>query len=474
MKKAPYLWTSHDIATAIGAECAGNWDVSGVSIDSRTIEKGQLFVALLGDRFDGHAYVKQALDNGATAAIVSKVPAGVEAGDPRLLMVTNTEFALQQLGMASRARTKAKIVGVTGSVGKTGTKEMLRVALSAHGQVYATHGNLNNHLGVPLSLANMPADCDYAVVEMGMNHAGEIRLLSDWVKPHVAIITTIEAAHLEFFDGVEGIADAKAEIFEGMGGEGVAVLNADNAQFERLRKQAIKCGLDRVLSFGVNEESLCQMVQYSTEGLESIVEAMIAGTRLRYRLGAIGRHWGLISVAVLAAVDALDADLPKAAEALRYFHEPDGRGRVTEMDVQGGHLRLIDDSYNASPASMAAAFEKMAAIRDGDADAPRTLAVLGDMLELGDRSRDLHVGLAPTLVNNQIDLVFAAGPFMKHLYDALPESMRGDYDQTALGLAPKVTSRLRPRDLVLVKGSHGSRMHEVVRAIEETARKVKE
>jgi len=466
------LWKSQEVAAATGGRATGNWWASGVGIDSRQIRKGDLFVAIKGANFDGHAFVAAAFEQGAAAAMVSDIPQGFE-DDVRLVVVKDTEVALQQLGIAARARARAQIVGITGSVGKTGCKEMLKVALSATGSVYATEGNLNNHLGVPLCLANMPADVEFAIFEMGMNHAGEIRLLSHWVRPHASIITTVDAVHIEYFDSVEAIADAKSEIFEGMGGQGVAVLNADNEHFRRLQHRAIDLGLDRVLSFGTSDAALCQMLQYGVEDMQSVVDASIAGTRLNYRLGAIGKHWGLMSVAVLAIVDALEADLPKAATALEYFQEPEGRGRISELAVAGGHLRLIDDAYNASPISMRGAVEKMAMLRESSKKSGpvRTIAVLGDMLELGDRSRDLHVGLVPTLVNNQIDLVFAAGSFMKHMYDALPESMRGDYDQTAAGLAPKVVSRLRHRDLVLVKGSHGSRMSRVTRAIEENALK---
>lgn len=469
------LWTAKDIIAATHAKVLGapTWLAGGISIDSRTLKEGDVFVAIKGEKMDGHDYVKAALDKGASAVLVSHVPIGVMADD-RVLMVEHTIKALEQLGMAARARTRAQIVGVTGSVGKTGCKEMLKMALSACGKTYATSGNLNNHYGVPLSLANMPADCDYAVMEMGMNHAGEISMLSHWVRPHVSVITTVEAVHLEFFDSVAGIADAKAEMFDGMGEAGVAILNADNAHFKRLQKHAETKGLDRVLSFGTRDSATCQMRQYSTEGLESVVEAVIAGTPLRYRLGAIGKHWGLMSVAVLAAVEALGADLAKAAQALAQFSEPAGRGKIEMLKVAGGHLRLIDDAYNASPVSMAAAFEKMALVAGSITPRPRTLAILGDMLELGTDSADLHVGLAPTLVNSQIDLVFAAGQFMKHLYDALPEDLRGDYDATASGLAPKVVKRLQANDLVLVKGSNGSRMREVVTAIRDNAKHAEE
>lgn len=463
------LWKTREVVEATGGRATGSWEATGVSIDSRTVREGELFVALKGENFDGHSYVLQALDAGAAAAVVSDVPKGLD-GDERLLVVDDTEVALQRLGVAGRERSCAQVVGITGSVGKTGCKEMLRVALAATGSVYATQGNLNNHLGVPLCLANMPRDVDFAVLEMGMNHAGEIRQLSHWVRPHVSIITTVEAAHIEYFDSVGAIADAKAEIFEGMGGEGVAVLNYDNEHFSRLQKKAADDGLDRVLSFGCGDDALCQMFQYGIENMHSKVDASIAGTRMQYRLGAIGKHWGLTSVAVLAVVDALEADLPKAAAALEFFQEPEGRGRISELKVKGGHLRLVDDCYNASPVSMRAAFEKMSELRNSDCQMMRTVAVLGDMLELGSQARDLHVGLVPTLVNNQIDLVFAAGEMMKHMYDALPEAMQGDYDATAQGLAPKVVGRLQHRDLVLVKGSNGSRMKTVTRAIEENAR----
>lgn len=455
------IWTAKEVAEALGVDVAQDWVATGVSIDSRTVQAGDIFVALKGEHFDGHAYVSAALDAGAVAAIVSEGDAGIRVED--------TEIALQQLGVFARARSAAKFIGVTGSVGKTGCKEMLRQVLGASGGVYATKGNLNNHLGVPLTLANLPRDAEFAVIEMGMNHAGEIAALSRWVRPDVSIITTVDAVHIEHFDSVEAIADAKSEIFEGMHGAGVALINADNPHCMRMCDQAQNADLDRIMLFGSSPEAVCQMREYRVEGLESIVDAVIAGTRVKYRIGAIGKHWGMMSVAVLGIADALHLDLARSAEVLEYFNEPEGRGRIEELAVDGGHLRLIDDSYNASPVAMQAAFEKMAAIAMDESPRPRTLAVLGDMLELGTHARELHVGLVPTLVNNQIDLVFAAGALMKCLYDALPEEMQGDYDESALGLAPKVVERLEPGDLVLVKGSHGSNMKDVVEAIRDNA-----
>ena len=460
-------WSASEIATATNGTTTGAWTATSVSIDTRTMEQGALFVPLPGEHVDGHDYVKAALDKGAAAALVSKPVAGVDAS--RLVMVANVEQALQALGAAARARSTAKFVGITGSVGKTGTKEMLARALAAVGKVYATKGNLNNHLGVPLNLANLPRDVDFAVIEMGMNHPGEIAPLSRMAQPHVALITNVEAVHIEFFPGVSAIADEKAAIFDGMGGAGVAVLNADNAHYPRLKKHAESKGLDRVLSFGTGTNANCQLVDYRIRDTHMWIEAIIAGTTLSYTMGAIGKHWAQTSVAVLGVVDALGGDLAKAAASLEYFAEPKGRGQVKKLAIKGGFLRLIDDSYNASPVSVKGAIEKVADMRKASEQKVRTIVVLGDMLELGEHAEEMHVGLVPTLVNNQMDLVFAAGSFMRQLYEALPEQMRGAYRATSRELAPVVVDALSANDLVLVKGSRGSRMDVVAQAIEENA-----
>lgn len=460
------MWETKDVVKATGGNCPGQWMATSVSIDTRTLQQGALYIAIKGAKMDGHRFVSEAIAKGAVAAIVSEAIEGIDAA--KLVIVKDTEKALQDLGIAARARSHAKFVGVTGSVGKTGCKEMLAAALGAVGKVYATKGNLNNHLGVPLTLTNMPVDAQYSIIEMGMNHPGEIAQLSHWAKPDVSIITTVDAVHIEFFaNGVEGIADEKATIFDGMGGKGVAILNADNAHYERISAYGVKKDLDRIVSFGTSTNALSRMLSYQIEDMHSIVEATIAGTHVSYRIGTIGKHWALMSVAVLSAVDALGADLAKCAASLAAFSEPKGRGQIKKLSVKGGHLRLIDDAYNASPISVKGAVEKVVEMREASSEPLRTVVILGDMLELGERSKDLHVGLAPTLVNNQIDLVFAAGAFMHHLFNALPEQMKGAYEATSTELAPKVVSALQARDLVLVKGSRGSRMDVVVDAIEK-------
>ncbi len=460
-------WKAKDIVSATGGSTTGKWTASSVSIDTRTLKKGALFVALRGANVDGHAFVAEALKKGATGALVSHRVDGVDAS--KLVLVEDVEIALHDLGTAARARSPAKFIGVTGSVGKTGAKEMLKVALAAVGRTYASEANLNNHLGVPLSLANLPPDADFAIIEMGMNHPGEIAPLSKWTKPHVALITTVDAVHLENFESVEAISDEKSAIFDGMGGSGIAVLNADNAHFVRCKKAAEKKGLDRVLSFGTSKDANCRMLNYRIDETHSVIEAELAGTKMTYMIGTIGKHWAVMSVATLAIVDALKGDVAKAAAALQHFVEPAGRGQIKQLAVKGGNLRLVDDSYNASPVSVKGAIEKIAEMRDATVGGCRTVVVLGDMLELGDDAGEMHVGLVPTLINNQMDIVFAAGRFMQELYFALPEAMRGEYRPTSGELAPVVADALKARDLVLVKGSHGSRMDKVVDAIEKNA-----
>lgn len=461
------LWTSQEIVAITHGHCSGQWEATAVGIDSRRLPAGGLFAALPGSRVDGHDFVQQALANGAAGALVNRVVPGVDAA--RLIVVKDVEIALQQLGVAARARSAAKFIGITGSVGKTGAKEMLAAALSALGPVSATQGNLNNHLGVPITLANVSRDAQFAIIEMGMNHAGEISPLSHWARPHIALITTVEAVHIEHLKTIEAIADEKASIFDGMGGQGIAVLNADNPHFGRLKKHAEARDLDRVMSFGTDLKAVCRLVHYSIDDTHSLVEAVIAGTTMAYRLGTLGKHWAVLSVAVLGIVDALGGDIAKAAAALEYFTEPKGRGQIRKLALKGGHLRLIDDSYNASPVSVKGAVEKLAGMRDAAKEKMRTVVVLGDMLELGEQAEEMHVGLVPTLVNNQMDLVFAAGTFMEKLYLALPEAMQGAYRPTSRELVPAVVGALRPQDLVLVKGSRGSQMDVVVSAIEESA-----
>jgi len=452
------LWTDKTAAEATDGKAQGTWQASRVEIDSRKIQPGDLFVALKGDNFDGHDFVEAALAKGAVAAVVSK-----NVGKTNLL-VADTQKALDDLGRYSRARANAKIIGVTGSVGKTSTKEMLRLALSAHGKTYATSGNYNNHIGTPLNLANLPPDTEFAVFEMGMNHAGEIAHLTKMVRPDIAAITNIEAVHMEFFPSLEAIADAKAEIFEGLPKNGTAILNADSPQYAHLRQAAVDEGVSRLESFSEAASAGCRLISYRATTSGCAVEADIFGKRLHYTLGAVGKHWALTSLLTLAVTHALGLDDEKTAKVLAGFSELDGRGRIITIN----RIILIDDSYNASPAAMRAAFAKTVEVWEASGKKGRKMAALGNMLELGPEAPQLHAMLAKDLERNGFDGVFTAGDLMKHLHEALPEKLRAGHVSKALELLPLLQKELHAGDILLVKGSHGSKIYELAKALQET------
>ena len=437
--------------------------MTGISIDSRTVAPGDAFVALTDAR-DGHDFVDAALKSGASLAIVARAKRAMFAADAPLLLVDDVLDALRDLARAARARTHAKIIAVTGSVGKTGAKEALRLALSADGETHASAASYNNHWGVPLSLARCPANIKYAVFEIGMNHAGEITPLVALVRPHVAIVTTIEPVHLEYFGSLEKIADAKAEIFSGIVPGGAAVINRDNGQYARLAAAARAANVSRIVSFGENTEADTRLMRHSLQADSSCVHASVLGEDVTYKLGAPGKHLVLNSLAVLTAASLAGADLALAALALNQLRAPVGRGARMTLKVSGGTALLIDESYNANPASMAAAIALLGQANIGPQG--RRIAVLGDMLELGDQGEALHAALAGPIDTAHIDLVYCSGPLMHSLWQALPSGRRGGYAETAAQLEPVVLSGLRGGDAVMVKGSFGSKMGPIVKAME--------
>ena len=455
--RAP-LWTAEEAALASGGKAVGRWSADGVSIDTRSLEKGDLFVALKGDARDGHEFVAAALEKGAAAALVSRRPGNI-ASDAPLLLVSDTQVGLEGLGHAARARTNARIVAVTGSAGKTTTKEMLRQMLGAAGSVAASAASYNNHWGVPLSLARMGRDTAYGVFEIGMNHAGEIRALVKQVRPHAALITTVAPAHLEYFGNVEAIADAKAEIFESVEPGGAAILPADNPQFERLKAHARAAHVDRILTFGTREGADARLISAVPEGAGQAIIADIAGTRLSFAVGASGAHIAMNAMAALLAVRELGAPVNRATGALADFAALKGRGARFAV----GGIEIIDESYNANPASMAAALDLLGQTRPPTSG--RRIAVLGDMLELGENASELHRALAGGIAAARADLVFLCGPQMAALWQALPSRVRGFYAETSAVLAPELVRNLRAGDVVLVKGSFGSRMTVIIDAL---------
>ncbi|SFK68869.1 UDP-N-acetylmuramoylalanyl-D-glutamyl-2,6-diaminopimelate--D-alanyl-D-alanine ligase [Methylocapsa palsarum] len=462
------LWSGLGLVAPLGARVCGGapqGGALGISIDTRTLQENDLFFAIRGVESDGHDYVAAAFAKGAFAAVIDEEHAGQLAGAGPLFVVRDVLLALERLGIAARGRTRARIAAVTGSVGKTSTKEALRLVLAEAGAVHASVASYNNHWGVPLTLARMPRETSFGVFEIGMNHPGEIEPLTAMVRPHVAIVTTVAPVHLENFAGVEDIADAKGEIFSGLVPGGVAIVHRDIVHYERLRAHAKNSPAGHVASFGAHERADARLIGVTLAADHSVVEAEICGRRLTYPLGAPGRHLALNSLAVLLAARAFGVDLESAAASLAGFKPQPGRGERLTLEAADGPYTLLDESYNANSESMRAAFALAGAlpVREGG----RRVAVLGDMLELGPAAPAMHADLAADLAANGIDLVFAAGPLMKHLFDALPAALRGAWRERAFDLEPDLREAVRAGDIVVVKGSNGSRMSALVGALKE-------
>jgi len=453
------LWTPRDLVAATGGLARAPITARGVSIDTRTLKPGDLFVALVGENGDGHDHVAAALAKGAAGALVHRLPDGV-ADDAKLLQVADTLEGLAALARFARARFTGRLVAVTGSVGKTTTKEMLRAILSAQEKTWAAEASHNNHWGVPLTLARMPANAAYAVAEIGMNHTGEIAPLARLARPHVALITAIAAAHIGHLGSIEAIADEKVSIRAGLEPDGVMVLPADASTIERLR--AASSGIS-TSEFGTTADCSARLVAADADAEGTNVTAEIAGARLAFRLAAPGRHMAMNAIAALAAAAALGADPQAGAAALNGFAPVAGRGARRAIAVPGGTALLLDESYNASSTAMRAALAVLA-LQPAD----RRVAVLGDMLELGDHAEAEHLSLAPD-VSASADIVFTCGALMRHLHEAVSPALRGAHAADSASLAPLVAGALRPNDAVLVKGSLGSRMKLVVNAIERNA-----
>jgi UDP-N-acetylmuramoyl-tripeptide--D-alanyl-D-alanine ligase len=451
------LWTAGEIAAATGGRARGDWSVAGVAIDSRTVAPGELFIALRGPNHDGHDFVRSALQRGA-AALVHRLPEDL-ADDAPLVVVDDTMPALTALGRAARARSRARYAAITGSVGKTGTKEALRLALSGQRPTHASAASYNNHWGVPLSLARQPRDAVYGIYELGMNAPGEIRALARLVRPQVAMITAIAPAHLGFFQSLAAIAEAKGEIFDGLEPGGCAVLNRDDRHFAQLARLAAAAGCKRVISFGQAVGADARLRDARLDPAGSDVVMTLDGVELAFRIGAPGRHWVANSLGVIACAAALDADPAAAARALADFGPPKGRGQRHRLRRRGGEVTLIDESYNANPASMRAALALL------EVAPGRKLAALGDMLELGDRAPALHAALAEPIAACGADRVFTVGPAMAHLHAVLPPARRGPHAGSAAELLPILAAELRPGDTLLIKGSLGIGMGRLVAAL---------
>src|SRR5215207_636937 len=461
------LWSREEIAAATRGWITDDLrPVTGISIDTRTLASGDLFFAIKGDARDGHDFVKDALARGAAAAVVAQDRAADYVDHGTLVVVPDVLAAMRDLAIVARRRTNAQIVAITGSVGKTGTKEALRTLLSRQGATHASVASYNNHWGVPLTLARMPQGSAFGVFEIGMNHAGEIEPLTRLVRPDVAVITSVEPVHIEYFRSIWGIADAKGEIFAGLEPGGAAIVNRDSPYYERMRAHAAASPAGRVLSFGEHPAADVRAERIILKADISIVEARVLGTPVVYRLGTPGRHVAMNSLSILATVKALGGDLALTALALGELKPPVGRGERTLLNAGAGEFVLIDESYNANPASMRAALATLGQTEPGFRG--RRIAVLGDMLELGPEGASLHRRLAEPVAENRVDLVFAAGPLMENLFEALPRDRRGAYAATAAELKDIVLKAVRPGDVVMVKGSNSIRMGAIVAALKQT------
>jgi UDP-N-acetylmuramoyl-tripeptide--D-alanyl-D-alanine ligase len=456
------LWQWPDLVAAAQGDAEGvpSLPITGFSIDTRSLSPGDVFVALKDAR-DGHAFVPAAFEAGAAAAIVSYAHSrGGFSG--ALLRVADPLRALEAVGRAARTRSNARVVAVTGSVGKTGTKEMLRLCLGLAGPTHAAEKSYNNHWGVPLTLARLPTDAQYAVIEIGMNHPGEIAPLSEMARPHVVLITTVEPVHLGFFPSVEAIAEAKAEIFAGLVPGGGAVLPRDNPHFPMLRERASSIGA-KIATFGYHNEADFRALQVDLGAKGSSVIAGHGTQRFPYRVGAPGEHYVRNSLAVLATLNALGADAMRCLPGLARVSAPVGRGARTLLDAPDGQILLIDESYNANPASVRAALAAMATTpREAFA---RRIVVLGDMLELGEAAPELHRALKEAVAASGVDVVLACGPMMRHLFDELTRAQQGAWAPSSTELVPLLLEAVRAGDAVMIKGSLGTRMAPLVEAM---------
>jgi UDP-N-acetylmuramoyl-tripeptide--D-alanyl-D-alanine ligase len=454
------LWTSDEVARALGAVIAAPFEANGVTFDSRAVGKGDLFFALKGETTDGHGFVAEAMKRGAAAAVVSR---DVENTGGTLIRVPDTLKALEGLGRAARRRSKARIASVTGSVGKTSTKDALRTMLSAQAPTSASTASFNNHVGVPISLARLPREARYGVFEIGMNHPGEIEPLARQVEAHVGVVTNVGPAHIGFMGSEEAIADEKACLFAGMAQGAVAVLNRDGKHYERLAGHARRFGVSRIVGFGRGGTADARLVSCGLQDSGSDVVALIHGRRIEYRLGAAGEHWVLNSIAALAVVEALGADVEQAAASLAGVTASPGRGARRFLKFGTGTVELLDESYNGNPMSVRAMLAILA--RTEPAKGGRRLLALGDMRELGEGADAYHAGLADAVSASGATQVFLCGPHMEALWRKLEPAQRGVHRPDSMALAGEVAAALRPGDVIAVKGSLGSKMKHVVDAI---------
>ena len=457
-----YLWSAHEIASITGGTASGDWRASGVSINTRTLKVGDLFIAIKGPTLNGHQFVAEALKKGASGLIINTIPSYLPEQAP-IVLVNDTLDALQALGKASRKRSEALIIAVTGSVGKTSTKNALYHALRVQGLTTCSQASHNNLWGVPLSLSQMAPGDQFGIFEIGMSHPGEISPLSKMVLPNITIITNVEPAHTENFDSLELVAEAKAEIFDGLEKNGIAILNTDNKFFSILKARSKAVGVKNLLTFGSTNDADTRLISLTSDCQGSDVEASIQGKTIYYRVSLPGKHEVMNSLATLTAIYAAGADIPAAAAALGQLSPLPGRGKHYRLKFLGGSIELIDESYNANPTSMRAALDNLGNTK---IELPgRRIAVLGDMRELGRDSETYHLNIAQTICKNQVKKIFTVGSQMERLFFSLPSKMQCFCSIDAKGVTEEILKILRPNDILLIKGSNAVGMESIVSEI---------
>ena len=451
----PPIWTAEDLTLALSSRVAEHISAFGISIDTRTLRLGDLFIALKGEKTDGHTFVKTAVEKGASVCLVDHLIEGIP--QDKQIVVSDTMDALETLAQYRRMRCSATLIGVTGSSGKTTTKEMIKICLAAQGKTHATAGNFNNQIGVPLTLATMPTDTRFAVIEMGMNHAGELMRLSNMVRPDVTIITSIGSAHREFFPTEQDVATAKSEIFDYQNRQGTAVLNRNDSFYTFLKTAAQNQGIQHIISFGESGYSDFVLNQATPDLGGTMVSFTADQKTYAYHLAFIGDHFVLDSLGALAVVKAVGGDLAQAVQTIEAVQPAAGRGISFGVTLDNKHITIIDDCYNANPSSMRASLNSLGLRRGG-----RKIAVLGDMLELGDLGPDMHAGLADLILKAGIDTVHTVGPLMQHLWQALPTDKRGLSVLKVADLIPALYTHLQDGDIVLIKASHGMNLSTLI------------
>ncbi|MBA8666509.1 UDP-N-acetylmuramoyl-tripeptide--D-alanyl-D-alanine ligase [Holosporaceae bacterium 'Namur'] len=451
------IWNKTLLEQALGCEVKASFSACGVSINSRTIRRGEIFIAIKGENFDGNDFVLEALEKGAALVIISSINNNSLRNNKRVILVNNTMVALNKMAKFARSRLKGKVIGITGSVGKTSTKEMLKIALDNQGNVFATEGSYNNHIGLPLSLSKLPEDSDYAIIEMGMNHAGELADLTAIAIPDIAIITNVEAVHLEFFKSVSAIADAKSEIFNSMQAGGFAIINFDNPYHRILVSKAHNKQLN-VVGFSETQKTPARLISYKLENGISHIKAELFGREYEYTINAPGKHLAYNSIAVLAATKIAGAEVECAAYNLSKFQSVKGRGEIRHLKK----ITVLDESYNASPVAVKAALSNLG---NYQAKGIRLIAILGDMAELGVNSANFHKELVQDITKNKIDKVFTVGAYMNYLHEELPKELKEVHTDTSEQMAEIIKKYINEGDVILVKGRRTMKMENIIEVL---------